>query len=594
MPGAQGGSHAMRAAPFRLLVTAALVLAAFAARPAVADWPALGRALTAAPGDQNHARIASDGADGAIVTWQDGRGGAVNIFAQHVAGSGVVDAAWPVDGRALLTDPAALATAQGGQKLPLIVPDGTGGAFVAWQDERNDLHGPDVFAQHVLPSGAVDPAWPANGLAVCVAPGVQDNASMVSDGEGGAILTWMDGRNGGGNPDIFAQHVLPSGAVDSAWPADGVALCTAPMTQAFPKIASDGSGGAIVTWYDLRRPSATQIDIYAQHVLRSGAVDPAWPVDGRGLCLDPSFQVDAAIAADGHHGAIVAWTDLRDGSPHIYAQRVLSSGAIAPGWPANGIAVAGAPVDEESPALVTDGAGGAIVGWRDTRNGSNSNPYAQHVLASGTVDPAWPADGRALGLGPGEATSFSIASDGRGGAIVAWEEDSFILANRVLASGLLDSAFPANGRFLRLQLEFEHGPDLVVDGRGNAIVAWDNQAPNEDSEIYAQLVTTSATVGVDPGPRPGALRFAPPSPNPASGPLTLRFALPREAAVRIAVFDAGGRRVRELFTGTRAAGEHSVAWDLRDESGRAVGAGIYFARLEAEGQRLTRKVAAVR
>ena len=60
------------------------------------------------------------------------------------------------------------------------------------------------------------------------------------------------------------------------------------------------------------------------------------------------------------------------------------------------------------------------------------------------------------------------------------------------------------------------------------------------------------------------------------------------------IFDAGGRRVRRLASGPRAAGEHSMAWDLRDESGQAVSDGIYFARLEAEGHTFTHKLAAVR
>ena len=45
------------------------------------------------------------------------------------------------------------------------------------------------------------------------------------------------------------------------------------------------------------------------------------------------------------------------------------------------------------------------------------------------------------------------------------------------------------------------------------------------------------------------------------------------------MFDAGGRLVRELASGSRAAGEHIEAWDLRDADGRAAGAGLYFVRM---------------
>jgi len=62
-------------------------------------------------------------------------------------------------------------------------------------------------------------------------------------------------------------------------------------------IASDGAGGAIITWSDLR--SGTDSDIYAQHVLASGLVDPGWPVDGRAICTAAGDQSSPAIVSDG-------------------------------------------------------------------------------------------------------------------------------------------------------------------------------------------------------------------------------------------------------------------------------------------------------
>ena len=80
-----------------------------ATRVASAEWPPCGRGISTAPATQTHATITTEGADGAIVTWQDSRFARVNIFAQHVLASGEVDGAWPVDGRALLNDPPAIA-----------------------------------------------------------------------------------------------------------------------------------------------------------------------------------------------------------------------------------------------------------------------------------------------------------------------------------------------------------------------------------------------------------------------------------------------------------------------------------------------------
>jgi flagellar basal-body rod modification protein FlgD len=69
------------------------------------------------------------------------------------------------------------------------------------------------------------------------------------------------------------------------------------------------------------------------------------------------------------------------------------------------------------------------------------------------------------------------------------------------------------------------------------------------------------------------------------------FALPRAGRVRLDVVDVQGRHVRTLVDGDRAAGTYRAAWDGRDGNGRAVPAGVYFVRLDAAGERASRKVA---
>src|SRR5262249_14612952 len=151
---------------------------------------------------------------------------------------------------------------------------------------------------------------------------------------------------------------------------------------------------------------------------------------------------------------------------------VLGSGAIAPGWPADGLIVSNASGGEVQPLLASDGrapgttGSGAIVTWRDPRNASNHRPFAEHVLATGSVDPAWPINGRALTGSTVEETDASIVTDGGGGAIVAWEEGPFVFVNRVTATGQLDPTFPANGRRVRLVNTFQRTPELVAAGGG--------------------------------------------------------------------------------------------------------------------------------
>src|SRR5262245_56858427 len=152
----------MRAAGGPLVLATTLLLAPLAARSASAAWPPFGRALVTAPGAQVLPVLASDGAGGAIVAWNDRRAFPFNIDAQHVLASGEVDAAWPVNGRALLSDALVQTIVPQGSEFPAIVSDGSGGAIVTWPDARSTSTGLDIYAPHVQPSGALDPFGLAN------------------------------------------------------------------------------------------------------------------------------------------------------------------------------------------------------------------------------------------------------------------------------------------------------------------------------------------------------------------------------------------------------------------------------------------------
>ena len=96
-------------------------------------------------------------------------------------------------------------------------------------------------------------------------------------------------------------------------------------------------------------------------------------------------------------------------------------------------------------------------------------------------------------------------------------------------------------------------------------------------------------VAVD-GEAATGLRVGAPFPNPARGVARLTFELPRPARVAATVFDLSGRRVRRLTEGYLPAGPRTLVWNGCDESGRAVGAGLYFLALDVDGQRFGRRI----
>ncbi len=66
--------------------------------------------------------------------------------------------------------------------------------------------------------------------------------------------------------------------------------------------------------------------------------------------------------------------------------------------------------------------------------------------------------------------------------------------------------------------------------------------------------------------------------NPFGHEVRWEIASPDEAPLQAALFDAAGRLVRTLDRGRVASGRSEIRWDGLDDSQRAVGPGVYFAR----------------
>ena len=83
-------------------------------------------------------------------------------------------------------------------------------------------------------------------------------------------------------------------------------------------------------------------------------------------------------------------------------------------------------------------------------------------------------------------------------------------------------------------------------------------------------------------------------PNPFRDATTIRFRLARQTDVRCTIHDPAGRIIRTLNDRDRTTGKGEMRWDGRDESGRRVAAGTYFARLTAGSDRATIKLAVMK
>ena len=83
-------------------------------------------------------------------------------------------------------------------------------------------------------------------------------------------------------------------------------------------------------------------------------------------------------------------------------------------------------------------------------------------------------------------------------------------------------------------------------------------------------------------------------PNPFNSGTVIRFALPEARSVELAVFNLSGQKVARLIQGVREAGQYTVRWDGRDDSGQSLASGVYLYRLQAGDQVETRKLLLLR
>ena len=119
--------------------------------------------------------------------------------------------------------------------------------------------------------------------------------------------------------------------------------------------------------------------------------------------------------------------------------------------------------------------------------------------------------------------------------------------------------------------------------------------PDRAAVEQAWIDEENAPESDEPDPAlPCEVRLGPIRPNPASNGCAVAFALPAPAPVSIALYDAGGRKVRELASGWFGAGEQSVPWDRRDSAGRETRNGLYFVRLIVAKEIRTTRVLVIR
>ena len=468
-------------------------------------------------------RVTSDGAGGAFV-WFRNAGPDNFQLVHHIGADGALAPDWPAAGR-VIPD----ATAYDCK----LVGDLAGGVYVVWASTNVD--GRRLRALRLEADGDASAGWPAAGLLLDTTPEQWITLGSVhADGSGLFVQDWH-GPQFLLREESFVAKVTPAGAIAGGWE---------PGARPFPfttyvwddQWTPDGAGGLFFSWADGNRGRLA-------HLLADGTLDPAWPDSGLALLPDsPSFQRLGTPVADGIGGCFAHFVFDSTGTWDMTSRvvRLTAGGAIAPGWPGLGARLPHIFDGTQFLHLVPDGVDGVYAAWLDDSEQSASplqhgTLRAHHFGAFGITSLGWPESGVLLASGPGGRGSAQGFRSLDHGLILVWE----------------DSRLYEDGR---------------VDVMGIGLTA--------EGEI---------TTDVPPGghARGTALRVGP---NPSANAVRLWLRMPRQDVARLEILDVNGRRVREVFAGTLAPGEHPFEWDGRSSSGGRAAPGLYLARSIVAGE----------
>jgi len=433
-------------------------------------------------------KLVYDGAGGAIIVWQSQRRDMpMQVYAQRIDSTGSL--LWEADGLRVCTAPSQ-------QKDPDIATDDAGGAFVCWEDRR-DYRYRLIYCQHIDSEG--NRLWSESALPVSTFLLFEDSIydpQVVPDGTGGASVAWMQERfvsiefeYPNAYIDINAQRTSSAGTpawnggveINVAAASLTCSACYADM-ELLRDVVPDGTGGFIVAWEGW----IADRDAYVRQIDGSGVV--GWTVD---LNAAGGHQYGVVLQSDQVGGTFAAWVDERSGIPDVYLQRIDASGNVA--WGAGGTAVASVAASRERPQIAFDAAGGVYVTWE-----AQGDVFAQRLDGSGAPVAGWPIGGLVVSNATGNQNEPKIAADGSSGAVVAWQDSREgnalgLFAQRLGASGAV--VWSSDG----IPIASAAG---ALAGRYVVTLGFDDLAPHQIAvaEDYASFGVFFQSFGIDGTP----------------------------------------------------------------------------------------------
>jgi hypothetical protein len=210
---------------------------------AVAGWPTSGALITDSLHTVQFSAIVSDSLGNAAVVWQQvDTLGTKSMQAIRVSATMSPATNWILAPRVLVPSASDIAT-------PALSRIGSDGVLVVSGERQPE--GSLLRAQRLSLTGAESSPWPPNGCILWSGSVGHAAPSVLPDSSGGAFVAW-EGYAGAAS-DIYLQRISSTGSIVAGWDTAGVPVVASRGTQYAPALQSDGAGGVIVSWVDPTR-----------------------------------------------------------------------------------------------------------------------------------------------------------------------------------------------------------------------------------------------------------------------------------------------------------------------------------------------------
>ena len=269
-------------------------------------------------------------------------------------------------------------------------------------------------------------------------------------------------------PAIALAVLLTPALAQAEWAPGGNRIGSG--SSEFAATAS-GPDRVIVAWG--RQVTSARYEVRAQAWTAEGAIATGWPNDGVLVSNIASQYGSLAVCDDGAGGAFIAWMNSHD-QWGAYLQHVSGAGRLAPGWEARGLLFGPSIEFGPTPALAPDGAGGVFVGTFESLGPRDFRVVVDHFDEAGAPAPGWPAGGFSIPY----ASGVGLAVDSGRLFVSTVETDPAdwywhaITVRRLDSSAIPDASWPQPGALLA-DAGFAYRTRLFPDGTGGVFVSWD-------------------------------------------------------------------------------------------------------------------------